>query len=175
VKKLLITLAACAAALAPSLAGPVLADTAMSTSAVGAGPHGYDFFVGTWTCTNPMSPTALGALASTTLTVTKLQGGGLIAKTASPNGDVTAYYSYLPKTKTWSVPFADAGGNYGTESTQQTGKTIRWVGTFYGADGTPTPIRDTFTTLSMTKQYDLGEAKVGGVWKVTAKTTCTKS
>jgi hypothetical protein len=175
VKKLFITFAACAAVLAPGLAGPVLADTAMSASTVGAGPHGYDFLVGTWTCTNPMSATALGALASTTLTVTKLQGGALIAKSASPNGDVTSYYSYLPKTKTWNSPYADSGGKYGTESTQQSGKIIRWVGTYNDTDGTVTPIRDTFTMLSMTKQYDLSEAKIGGVWKVTAKITCTKS
>jgi hypothetical protein len=64
---------------------------------------------------------------------------------------------------------------YGSEATQGTGKTIHWIGTFYDADGTVTPIRDTFTMLSMTKQVDLSEAKVGGVWKVTAKTTCTKS
>jgi hypothetical protein len=38
-----------------------------------------------------------------------------------------------------------------------------------------TPTRDTFTMLSMTRDVDLSEAKVGGVWKVVAKTTCTKS
>lgn len=174
-KRLLIAFVAGAAVLAPTLAGTALADTPASMSAVGAGPHGYDYMVGTWSCTNPMQPTALGALASTTLTATKLQDGNIMIRTASPNGDVTSYSAYLAKTKTWYAPFADSGGKYGSEATQGSGKTIRWVGTFYDADGTMTPIRDTFTMLSMTKQVDVGEAKVAGVWKVTAKTTCAKS
>jgi hypothetical protein len=96
-------------------------------------------------------------------------------RTASPNGDVTSYNTYLPKTKTWYSPYADSGGKYGTETTQGTGRTIRWVGTFYDTDGTMTPVRDTFTMLSMMKQYDVSEAKIAGAWKVTAKTTCVKS
>ena len=173
-KRLIIAIAACAAALAPSLAGPAWGDTPMSVSAVGAGPHGYDYMVGKWSCTNPMAASELGALASTTITAAKVKDGNIIIRTASPNGDVTAYNAYVPKTKTWTAPFADSGGKYGSESTQQTGKTIQWVGTFYDTDGTATPIRDTFTMLSMTKQVDVGEAKMGGAWKVTAKTTCTK-
>ena len=174
-KRLVISLVACAAVLAPGLAGSALGDTPASMSAVGAGPHGYDYMVGTWSCTNSMRPSELGALASTTFTATKLKDGGIMIRTASPNGDVTAYDAYLAKTKSWYSPFADSGGKYGTETTQETGKTIRWIGAFYDTDGTMTPIRDTFTMFSMTKQVDLGEAKVGGVWKVTAKTTCTKS
>jgi hypothetical protein len=174
-KRLVILLVTCAAVLAPSLAGPALGDTSTSMSAVGAGPRGYDYMVGTWSCTNSMHPSELGALASTTITATKLKDGNIMLRTASPNGDVTAYDAYLAKTKSWYSPFADSGGKYGTESTQGTGNTIRWIGTFYDTDGTATPIRDTFTMLSMTKQVDLGEARVGGVWKVTAKTTCAKS
>jgi hypothetical protein len=69
----------------------------------------------------------------------------------------------------------DSTGNYGSESTQQSGKTIRWTGTFYLTNGSITPIRDTYTMLSTGKQYDMSEAKVSGAWKVVAKTTCTKS
>lgn len=174
-KRFIIALAAYATAIVPALFGPALADAPMSVSAVGAGAHGYDWMVGTWSCANTMRPSELGALASTTLTATKVKDGGVIVRTASPNGDVTSYYAYLPKTKTWYTPFADSGGKYGSETTQETGKTILWVGTFYDTDGTATPIRDTFTMLSMTKQLDVSEAKVGGAWKVTAKTTCTKS
>lgn len=174
-KRFVVALAACAVVFAPSLAGPALGATPMSVSAVGAGPHGYDYMVGTWTCVNPMHPSELGALASTTLTATKVKDGNIMIRTASPNGDVTSYSTYIAKTKTWYGPFADSGGKFGTEMTQGSGKTIRWVGTFYDADGTATPIRDTFTMLSMTKQVDVSEAKVGGVWKVTAKATCTKS
>lgn len=174
-KRLLITLAACAAVLAPSLATPAPAETPMSVSGVGVGSHGYDWMIGTWSCTNPMHPSELGALASTTITATKVKDGNVMVRTASPNGDVTSYYAYLPRTKTWYSPYADSGGKYGTETTQETGKTIHWIGTFYDTDGTVTPIRDTFTMLSMTKQVDLSEAKAGGVWKVMAKTTCVKS
>jgi hypothetical protein len=171
-KRLPIVLTACAAVLAPGLA---LANTPMPVSAVGIGPHGYDYLVGSWSCSNPMHPSELGALATSTQTAVKVKDGNIMIRTASPNGDVTSYNTYLAKTKTWYGPFADSGGKYGTESTQGTGKTIVWVGTFYDTDGTATPIRDTYTMLSMTKQIDLSEAKVGGAWKVTAKTTCTKA
>ncbi|MBV8372349.1 MAG: hypothetical protein JOY69_03745 [Candidatus Eremiobacteraeota bacterium] len=174
-KRLIIAITAAAAVLAPTLAGRAMGDTMMSISAVGSGPHGYDWMAGTWACTNPMHPSALGALQSTTFTATKLKDGSVLIKSTSPNGDVSSYDAYVPKTKTWYGPFADSGGKFGTESTRETGKTIRWVGTFYDTDGTATPIRDTYTMLSMTKQYDLSEAQVGGAWKVTAKTTCTKS
>jgi hypothetical protein len=109
------------------------------------------------------------------MTATKVKDGSIMFRSASPNGDVTSYNTYLAKTKTWYGPFADSGGKYGTETTQETGKTIRWIGTFNDTDSTVTPIRDTYIVLSMTKQVDLSEAKVGPVWKVTAKTTCTKS
>lgn len=172
-KRLVVAFAACAFILAPSVTGPALAATSISD--VGVGPHGYDYMVGSWSCTNPMHASELGALASTTITATKVKDGNIMIRTASPNGDVTSYSAYLPKTKTWYSPYADSGGKYGTETTQGTGKTIVWVGTFYDTDGSVTPIRDTFTMLSMTKQLDVSEAKMGGVWKVTAKTTCTKS
>ena len=173
--RLPIGLAACAAILASNIAATALAAAAMPFAAVGAGPHGYDYMVGAWSCTNSMSPSELGALPSTTMRATKLKDGSIMIRTASPNGDVTSYNAYLPKTKTWYSPYADSGGKYGTETTQGMGKTIRWVGTFYDTDGTMTPVRDTFTMLSMAKQYDVSEAKIGGMWKVTAKTTCTKS
>ena len=172
-KSLVIMLSA--GILALNMAAPALSETPMSVSAVGAGPHGYDYMVGTWSCANTMHPSELGALSSTTITASKLKDGNILIRTASPNGDVTAYNAYIAKTKTWAAPFADSGGKYGTETTQGSGKTIQWVGTFYDADGTATPIRDTFTMLSMSKQVDVGEAKVGGAWKVTAKTTCTKT
>jgi hypothetical protein len=122
-----------------------------------------------------MQPSKLGALSSTSLTATKLKDGSVALHTSSPNGDVTVYYAYVRSSKTWYSPFVDSGGNYGYESTQQSGKTILWMGTFYLTNGSSTPIRDTYTMLSMSKQYDLSEAKVGGAWKVVAKTTCTRS
>ena len=162
-----------AAAIFPAVA--VGASNAMSMSAVGAGPAGYDYLVGTWSCKNTMAASKLGALPSSSLTATKLKDGSILIRTASPNGDVTAYNTYLPSSKTWFSPYADSGGYYGYESTQQSGKSIRWTGIFYSPSGGATPICDTYTMLAMTKQYDLSEAKVGGSWKVTARTTCTKS
>ncbi len=169
----LLAIAVAASTLVPSLAAR--ASSSMAMSAVGAGPSGYDWYVGTWSCKNTMAPSKLGALQSSTFTASKLKDGNIAIHAMSPNGDVGAYNSYDPKSKTWYSPFADAGGNYGSESTQQSGQTILWTGTFYSAGGEATPIRDTYTMHSMTEQYDLSEAQIGGVWKATAKTTCTKS
>ena len=166
-----IAIAAFAAVIAPIFA--LAADTSMP--AVGAGPNGYDWFAGTWTCTNTMAPSKLGALPSTTLTATKLKDGSIFFHTTSPNGDVTFYYTYLPKTNEWFSPFSDSGGYYGYESTRQSGKTIHFTGMFYEPSGAVVPIRDTFTMITMRKQLDVSEAKAGGAWKTTARTTCTKS
>jgi hypothetical protein len=146
----------------------------MSFSAVGAGPTGYDWLVGTWSCKNSMQPSKLGALSSASVTAAKLRDGSIALHTSSPNGDVTVYYAYVPSTKMWYSPFVDSGGNYGYESTQQSGKAVLWVGTFYLTNGSTTAIRDTYTMLGMSKYYDLSEAKAGGTWKTVAKTTCTK-
>jgi hypothetical protein len=162
-------------AVVSALLVPGLANGASAPMSVGAGPNGYDWFIGTWSCKNTMAASKLGALPSTSLTATKLKDGSIILHTASPNGDVTVYYAYIPSSKTWFSPFVDSGGNYGYESTQQSGKTIRWTGTFYLTNGSTTAIRDTFTTFGTAKQYDLSEARVGGAWTVVAKTTCTKS
>lgn len=172
-QRYLIAFAAISVLLSPMLARG--ASGPMSPSTVGAGANGYDWLVGTWSCTNTMEPSKLGALSQTTLTATKLKDGSIALHTTSPNGDVTVYYAYISNTKSWYSPFVDSTGNYGYESTQQSGKTIRWTGTFYLTNSSMTTIRDTFTMLSMSKQYDLSEAKVGGAWKVVAKTTCTKS
>ena len=173
-KRFLTAVTAYGVVLGLGLAAAALADAAATTS-VGIGPRGYDYMIGTWSCSNPMQPSALGALTSTTLVATKVRDGNIMIRTASPNGDVTSYNTYIAKTKMWYGPFADSGGKYGTETTQGTGKRIVWVGTFYDIDGTATPIRDTYTMLSMTKQVDVSEAKVGGAWKVTAKATCSKA
>lgn len=172
-KRSIIAIAALTVLMAPAVV--LAAMGSMSSSAVGAGPNGYDWLVGAWSCKNTMEPSKLGALTSSSITATKGKDGSIALHTTSPNGDVTVYYAYVPSTKSWYSPFVDSGGNYGYESTQQTGKSILWTGTFYLTNGSTTPIRDTYTMLSMSKQYDLSEAKVGGAWKVVAKTTCTKS
>jgi hypothetical protein len=171
-KRFILAAAVSAVAFLPIFASGA-ADTSMS--AVGAGANGYDWLVGTWTCTNTMAASRLGSLPSTPATVTKLRDGNILVRTMSPNGDVTAYYAYLPKTKVWYSPFADSSGYYGYESSAQSGKTIQFSGMFYMTSGAPVPIRDTYTMLSMRKYYDLSEAKVAGAWKATAKSTCTKS
>lgn len=155
---------------------PVLpASAANAMSGVGAGPNGYNWILGTWTCTNSMAPSPLGASQSAPFTATKLKDHSILVHSTSPNGDVMSYYAYKPSTKTWYSPFADSSGYSGYESSQQSGKMIQFSGMFYMASAAPVPIRDTYTMISMNKYYDLSEAKTGGVWKATAKVTCTKA
>ena len=48
----------------------------MSASMYGAGPHGYDWAIGTWSCTNSM-PSPMGGPSNTTLKVTRTNGGAM--------------------------------------------------------------------------------------------------
>ena len=47
---------------------------AQSSASFGAGPNGYDYMVGTWSCVNGMAPTAMGAPAQQMVTVSKTNG-----------------------------------------------------------------------------------------------------
>jgi hypothetical protein len=150
--------------------------TAWSPAMAGVGAHGYDWQIGTWSCTNSM-PSAMGGPASQMLTVTRTNGGAVMFHTTGENLDVVAYNVYVAKTKTWLGPYALADGSYGTESTTQTGKTTVWAGPeFFAAMGKTTQARDTYVVLSATKYTDLGEYQSGdGTWKTQYNTTCTKT
>jgi hypothetical protein len=145
----------------------------MSSSTPGAGPHGFDWAVGTWSCTNAM-PSAMGGPSHQSLAVTRTNGGAIMYHVSAANFDNTWYNVYVAKTKTWWSPFIISDGSYGTESSSSGGKKMVWVGTSTNASGTSMPIRDT-VTYSMTKTTDLGEYKSGGSWKEQYNVTCMKS
>ena len=158
-------------ALAPCAAAA--ASAPMSASAYGAGPHGYDWAIGTWSCTNSM-PSPMGGPNTQTLTVTRTNGGAIFYHAVGQNFDNSWYNVYQPKTKSWVSPFILADGSYGTESTSQTGKKIVWIGMAVDASGKSMHIRDT-NTISATKYADLGEYQSGGAWKEQYNVSCTKS
>jgi hypothetical protein len=146
----------------------------MAASVYGAGPHGYDWAIGTWSCTNSV-PSPMGGPSSTTLTVARTNGGAIYYRATGTNFDNSWYNVYVPKTKSWVSPFILADGSYGTESTTMTGKKIVWTGTaFDSSSGKSVPIRDT-NTISATKYSDLGEMQSGGTWKTQYNVSCTKS
>jgi hypothetical protein len=166
-----------AVALALALLAPVAAlsqTTLTSVSAVGSGPQGYDWLLGTWDCVNSV-PSAIGGPANTSF-VASHAGSGVLLRLTGKNFDGTSYLSYIAKTKTWWNPSSYSDGGSSVESTRQTGKTVVFAGTFTdSATGSSTRIRDTYTTMSSSKFTDLSAAYMGGVWKVVANTTCTRS
>jgi hypothetical protein len=147
----------------------------MSSAMPGAGPHGWDFLIGTWSCKNSM-PSPMGGPASTTATIARSVNGALSIHSTGSNFDAMGYTVYDAKTKTWWNPSVLATGDYSTESMQQTGKTTVWAGPFFDA-GTrkTTQIRDTYTIVSPTTFNDVSQAQENGAWKTVGKSTCTKS
>lgn len=146
----------------------------MSASMYGAGPHGYDWAIGTWSCTNSM-PSPMGGPSNTTLKVTRTNGGAMFYRSTGQNFDNSWYNVYMPMTKTWVSPFIIADGSYGTESTTQTGKKIVWTGLASDAGSSKTEqIRDTLM-ISGAKYTDLGEVQSVGTWKTQYNVTCTKA
>ena len=98
------------------LAAPCVARAAMTpmaSSTYGAGPHGYDWAIGTWSCRNAM-PSPMGGPAKQMLTVTRANGV-LMYHDIGTNFDQTWYNVYVPGTKSWTSPFVVSDGTYGTE------------------------------------------------------------
>jgi hypothetical protein len=169
-KKSLCAIGVAFAVLVPSAALPQMT----SSADYGNGPHGYDWMVGTWSCTNSM-PSPMGGPAQTTLTVSKTNGGVIFYRSTGTNFDNSWYNVYVPSKKMWISPFIVSDGSYGTESTSQTGGKIVWVGTAYdGGSGKTMAIRDT-NVAGANKYTDLGEARFAGVWKEQYKVTCTRT
>lgn len=148
--------------------------SAMSSSTVGAGPHGYDFLVGTWTCKNSM-PGPMSGPALSTVVISRVGSGTLSFHATGTGLDAMGYVVYTPKTKTWSNPSATSTGGYGTESTTQTGKKSTWTGPAADASGKTTQTRDTYVWMNATTYTDLFQAEEGGTWKTAGNSTCTKS
>jgi hypothetical protein len=162
-----------ALALAP---GAIFAQPMGAGPMMGVGAHGYDFLVGTWTCTNS-NPTAMTGPATSTMTATAAAAHGAIAiHLSGSNLDGYNFISYNPQTKIWSSPAAFADGTYGIETTSQTGTKVVWTGTALDpTSGKTVQIRDTYTMPSVTKYSDLSEADMGNGWQHLATYTCTKS
>ena len=169
-KRFFCAVIAAAAVAAPSVARPQV----MASAMYGAGPHGYDWAIGTWSCTNTM-PSPMGGPSRTTLTVSRTSGGAIFYRSTGTSFDNSWYNVYEPARKMWVSPFILSDGSYGTESTSQTGKTIVWVGTaYFGSSGKTMPIRDT-NTIEANKYSDLGEYRSGGAWKPQYNVSCTKT
>ena len=150
------------------------ADSMAASPSMGAGPTGYDFLIGTWTCTSSAA-TAMGGPSTSTLTASRAQAGGAIYIRSTGKGfDEAGYAVYSPKSKTWWNPNAFADGGYSTESSTQSGKKTVWTGVYVTASGKTIHIRDTYMLSSMTKFTDLDEIQAGGAWKAQYTITCTK-
>jgi hypothetical protein len=162
-------------ALAPCAARPQSMTSSSLTQ--GAGAHGYDFLLGTWSCVNSLPPTPMSGPTNTTVTFSRSdQGPTLLFRGTSKNFDVTGYIVYAAKTKTWWNPAALADGSYSDESTTASGKSVLWTGPYFDAgSGKTSQIRDTYTLVTANKYTDLGELQSGGAWKTINKSTCTKS
>lgn len=146
-----------------------------STSGYGVGPHGWDYYIGKWTCTNTMASGVSGPASVTVQISASSAGTPLFFRATGQNFDQSGYVSYSARTKTWFNPTAYADGSYSFESTTQTGKKTTWSGTYFNAGtGTTVQERDTYT-LFPGRYNDLNQTKIGGVWKTTGNEVCTKS
>lgn len=147
---------------------------AQTSASFGAGPDGWDYLAGTWSCVNSMAPSAMGAPAKQMMTVSKVSGAIFLHST-SKTLDFASYDVYDPQKKMWVSPYSGSDGSYGSESTTQSGKTVVWTGsTYFPTVGKMVPTRDTYTNEA-TKYVDVGETQIGGTWKAVYRLTCTKS
>ncbi|MEO6835668.1 MAG: hypothetical protein ABI231_07175 [Candidatus Tumulicola sp.] len=146
--------------------------TPMAASTYGAGPHGYDWALGAWSCRNAL-PSPMGGPSKQTLNVTRANGGAIMYHATGEGFDNTWYTAYVPSSKSWVSPFIVANGTYGSESTSQTGRKIVWLGTAYDASGKSVRVRDTYA-IGNGKYGDLGEYMSGGTWKTQYTVTCMK-
>ncbi len=128
----------------------------MDAATYGAGPHGYDYQIGTWTCANP-APSPISGPAHQTMTVTKVSDGVLLFRTTGTNYDFTSNNIYVSAKNRWTNPYSGSDGSYGDESTSQTGSKTVWVGsTYFPKMGKMVQTRDTYVN-SASKYTDLGE------------------
>jgi hypothetical protein len=171
-KRLLWFIVFAAVAAAPCAAP---AQSTMSSSMLGVGPHGWDYYIGTWSCGNGV-PSAMSGPASQTLTVSRSPAGGLFFRVTGQGFDQAGYVTYAMKTKTWWNPASYYDGSYSLEKSTDTGKKNVWIGTYFNAaSGKTMPIRDTYTMLSSTNYTDVTQLKSGAVWKTSYNGNCKKS
>lgn len=171
-KRVFSVAAFAAACLAPGAAQ----SQTMSGSMVGAGPHGYDWLIGKWSCVND-SPSPTNGPANTTLQVARSNAGSALSVRVTGNGfDGSGYIVYAASTKRWTNPSIYPDGTFANEATTNTGAKTVWTGPLVnGATGKTTQSRDTYTFVSPTKFVDVGATMSGGVWKKQYTSTCTKT
>ena len=145
-----------------------------SVSGINVGPHGNDFFIGTWTCRNSIPSAGFPALVKTTATRSASSPSDIFIRSSAQGYDASGFLHYDAKTQTWWGPTTVSSGDTISESTRQTGKTTVWNGTMTGASGT-VKIRDTFVQPDMRSYSDTTEIQSTGAWKTVTKATCTKS
>lgn len=173
-KRFLFVVMLAAMAVAPCAA--LSKSDAMRLSLIGVGAHGYDYLIGTWSCTSGNASPMSGP-TSTTLTFTRSKAGSaILVRGTGKNFDVSSYLAYVSKTKTWWNPSALADGSYSNESTTDTGKKTVWSGSYLDAvSGKTMRIRDTYTQPRLTQYIDLGQYQSANTWKTLYTTTCTKT
>jgi hypothetical protein len=145
----------------------------MSSGMIGAGSHGYDFLIGTWSCKNSI-PSPMGGPAATTLTIARSAMGAYVIHVSGANFDSMGYTVYDAKSKMWWNPSAYSSGAYGTESSAGTGKKSVWTGPITDASGKTMQQRDTYT-WSPNSFLDVYQLEMNGSWKTEGNTTCTKT
>lgn len=167
-------LALLAAAFTVVAAASPLFAASVTPAAIGVGPNGYDFLIGTWSCRNS-APSTMEGPSQTTVTIARSAGGTLSVHVAAENFDAMGYIVYAIESKTWWNPSMLADGGYGTESSRQTGRRTVWTGSFTDPPaGKPVQVRDTYTFLNATTYTDLYQAYVNGTWKTEGNSTCRK-
>lgn len=152
-----------------------LAARAMEPAAAGVGVHGYDWLIGTWTCTDNAGQ-SIGGPSTQTMQVTNSNGVGLAVRVSGAGFERSGYIAYDAGTGTWWQPFSYPTGNYYAESTKQTGAKTVWLGTYTDvSSGKTFSVRDTFTVVSPTEFQDVGQFHSGAGWNTGFDGTCRKT
>lgn len=147
----------------------------MSTASVGAGAHGYDWIIGSWTCHNAM-PSEMGGPTTQTFAARRIATGAIMFRALGTGFDETGYVAYAANTRTWWAAYAYANGSYGGESTKDTGAKATWTGSMFDAASRRTiTIRDLYTIETMNKYRDVTQIKAGLGWRTVFDGICTKA
>ena len=146
----------------------------MAQSSSGVGPHGYDWLVGNWTCSNTARQ-PIGGPATQHLAISR-SSGGVAVRSTGVGYERTGYLAYVAATKTWWQTFSYPNGDHYVESTTQTGTKTVWPGSFTDVStGRKIPVRESYTVVSPTELNDIGQFQSGGVWKTGFSGTCKKT
>jgi len=156
--------------------------TPMPLDMIGVGPHGYDFMIGRWDCTEAAA--MLGKRPVAWAMKVQMVGDGSLLQVMSSNGFGiwVQPLRYISETKTWSISEANEGGNIiYSQTTQDTGQKTLWIGwELSGSQDIPPHkiyARDTWTFPSLDEFLDATERQTGarGTWEAWQNSTCKRS